>query len=128
MSDDYEINITPNAISVLTRKVRRVVDQDTGETLEIPELPHRRALGLGDFDGDAKAFQSAVAALIQPVLGRDASAAVARATAAEADRAVAVADKAAAVADRDAAVAELEKLRSDRAAEPLPADVIDEIR
>lgn len=113
--DDFEINITPDAISVRTRKIRRVKDQDTGEVLELPEIDHRRAIGLGDHGGDANAFRAAVASLIAPVLGASAADVVGRATAAEAERDVAKADATRASAEADTASAQRED--ADRKAE-----------
>lgn len=110
---DFEVNITPDAISVRTRRIRHVVDQDTGETLDIPGESHRQAAGLAGYP-DAAAFQAAVSALITPVIGRNAADVVGRAAAAEATRDVAVSDKAKAIAERDAVAKERDDVTRER--------------
>lgn len=70
MAEDFEINITPNGVSVRQMRTRTLKDEATGEVIEMPLGNHRQAIGIGDFKS-ADDFHARVAELCAPVLGND---------------------------------------------------------
>lgn len=67
----YNIEITPDSVSIGVKKVKNLVDPETGETVVIDQGIHRVAVSIGDYDGDRVAYEAAANALAQEKIGRN---------------------------------------------------------
>lgn len=67
----YNIEITPDSVSIGVKKVKKMVDPDTGDVAEIDQGIHRTAMSVADFEGDRVAYEAAANALAQETIGRN---------------------------------------------------------
>jgi len=66
---DYEVTIKDKSISVKTKEFKELIDPDTNERVKVPVSAHRKALGLGDFKGDALKYKQAVKDMLKDAYG-----------------------------------------------------------
>jgi hypothetical protein len=67
---DYEVTIKSNSVSVKTKEFKEMIDPDTNDYVRVPLSAHRKAIGLGDFKGDAQKYKRAVEEMLEEPYGK----------------------------------------------------------
>jgi hypothetical protein len=67
----YNIEITPDSVSIGVKQVKRLLDPVSMESVEIDQGIHRVAVSLADHEGDRVAYEAAANALAQELIGRN---------------------------------------------------------
>lgn len=67
----YNIEITPDSVSIGVKKTKRFIDEATMEVVEVDQGIHRTAMSVADFEGDRVAYEAAANALAQETIGRN---------------------------------------------------------